>query len=107
MTRQVNSAWDLGGGDSTAIWFEQQLAAWIISVCHQTECEGMRHYFKVLKTMAEERGWRYGEHYGPHDITHREFGGDAKSRKQIAAEGFEIDGETYSVDFHVLKDYGG
>ena len=103
----VNTAWDLGVGDSTAIWFWQEIGDKLHIVgYYENSGEGMRHYFKVLKTMAEENGWRYGEHYGPHDMTHREFGGDAKSRKQIAAEGFEIDGEIYSIDFEVLKIMG-
>ena len=53
-------------------------------------------------TVLMDKGYSYGEHYAPHDISHREFGGDAKSRIEIAMEGFEIDGEIYSVHFNKL-----
>lgn len=53
---------------------------------------------KVLK----DRGYEYGEHWGPHDIENREFGADAKSRKELAREGYEIDGQKYSLKFQVV-----
>ncbi len=92
----VNTAWDLGVGDSTSIWFWQDIGDKLHIVdYYENSGEGMRHYFKVLK----DKGYRYGEHYAPHDISHREFGSDAKSRIELAREGFEIDGEVYRVDF--------
>ena len=96
----VNTAWDLGVGDSTSIWFWQHINEKIhIIDYYENSGEGMRHYFKVLK----DKNYKYGEHFAPHDIAHREFGGDAKSRLQMAREGFEVDGETYSVDFIKLN----
>ncbi len=53
---------------------------------------------KVLK----DRGYTYGDHWGPHDIENREFGSDAKSRKELAREGYEIDGQVYSMTFKVV-----
>lgn len=103
----VHTAWDIGVGDSTAIWFWQEIGDKKHMVgYYENSGEGMRHYFKVLKDMAVRKGWKYGKHYGPHDMTHREFGGDAKSRVQIASEGFDIDGETYAINFQVLKIMG-
>ncbi|MEG1651992.1 MAG: terminase [Hafnia sp.] len=104
---QVNTAWDLGVGDSTAIWFWQEIGDRIHVIdYYENSGEGMRHYFKVLRDKAKANGWSYGTHYAPHDMSHKEFGGDAKSRAQIAREGLEIDGEIYSVDFLVLKIMG-
>ena len=92
----VHTAWDLGVGDSTSIWFWQEIGdKYHIVDYYENSGEGMRHYFKVLK----DKGYSYGDHYAPHDIAHREFGSDAKSRTEIAQEGFEIDGEIYSVNF--------
>ena len=92
----VHTAWDLGIGDSTAIWFWQEInGKYHVIDYYENAGEGMRHYFKVLK----DKGYRYGDHYAPHDIAHREFGADAKSRLEIAREGFEIDGDVYCVDF--------
>lgn len=101
---KVHTAWDIGVGDSAAIWFWQVIGDKIHVVdYYENSGEGMRHYFKVLKDKAQANGWSYGDHYAPHDMSHREFGGDAKSRTQIAAEGFEIDGSKYSINFIVLK----
>ncbi|MDM9541944.1 terminase, partial [Klebsiella pneumoniae] len=62
----------------------------------------LRHYMKVLK----DRGYEYGEHWGPHDIENREFAADAKSRKELAREGYEIDGRVYSMNFRVVPKAG-
>lgn len=95
----VHTAWDLGVGDSTSIWFWQEVGDKIhIIDYYENSGEGMRHYFKVLK----DKDYKYGDHFAPHDIAHREFGGDAKSRLEIAREGFDIDGEIYSVNFKKL-----
>lgn len=96
----VNTAWDLGVGDSCAIWFWQEIGNKLhIIDYYENSGEGLRHYFKILK----DKGYKYGTHYAPHDITHREFGSDAKSRLDMAREGYEIDGKTYSVNFEVVK----
>jgi hypothetical protein len=95
----VNTAWDLGVGDSTAIWFWQEIGNKLhIIDYYENSGEGMRHYFKVLK----DKGYRYGKHFAPHDIAHREFGGDAKSRIEIALEGFDIDGVRVKIRFEKL-----
>lgn len=100
----VHTAWDLGVGDSTAIWFWQNInGKFHILDYYENSGEGLRHYFKVLKDKAIENGWRYGDHFAPHDMNHKEFGSDAKSRKQIAQEGYLIDGDHYSINFTVLS----
>lgn len=99
----VNTAWDLGVGDSTAIWFYQRIGKEIHLVdYYENSGEGLQHYFKVLK----DKGYRYGDHYAPHDIENREFAGGGKSRKTIAAEGFEIDGVNFSIKFKVVPKIG-
>ena len=96
----VHTAWDLGVGDSTAIWFFQEIGGkYHIIDYYENSGEGMRHYFKVLK----DKDYRYGDHYAPHDISHREFGSDAKTRMEIASDGFDIDGDTYKVYFIKLN----
>lgn len=92
----VHTAWDLGVGDSTAIWFWQEIGDKLhIIDYYENSGEGMRHYFKVLK----DKGYKYGDHFAPHDISHREFGSDAKSRIELARDGYDIDGEHYCVNF--------
>ncbi|MBD8128964.1 terminase [Pantoea agglomerans] len=95
----VHTFWDIGVGDSTAIWFIREVGEeYHVIDYYENSGEGLRHYMKVLK----ERGYEYGEHWGPHDIDNREFGSDAKTRRELAREGYEIDGQTYSLTFRVV-----
>lgn len=99
----VHTFWDIGVGDSTAIWFVREVGEeFHIIDYYENSGEGLRHYMKVLK----DRGYEYGEHWGPHDIENREFGADAKSRKELAQEGYEIDGQMYSMTFNVVPKTG-
>ena len=92
----VNTAWDLGVGDSTAIWFYQKIGNEIHLIDHyENSGEGLEHYIKVLK----DRGYTYGKHYAPHDIENREWASKGKSRKDLAAEGYEIDGKICKINF--------
>lgn len=98
----VYTYWDLGVGDSTAIWFVRKVGEeFHIIDYYENSGEGLRHYMKVLKDKAQNLGYEYAEHWAPHDIDNRELSGDGKSRKQIAKEGYEIDGEKYSIKFNV------
>ena len=95
----VCTAWDIGVGDSTAIWFFRVVGTEIhIIDFYENSGEGLRHYMTVLKN----KGYKYDRHYGPHDLNNKEFGSDAKSRYDIAKEGYEIDGVRYSIKFDVL-----
>lgn len=99
----VHTFWDIGVGDSTAIWFVREVGEeFHVIDYYENSGEGLRHYMKVLK----DRGYEYGEHWGPHDIENREFGADAKSRKELAQEGYEIDGQMYSMTFNVVPKTG-
>jgi phage terminase large subunit len=67
----VDCAWDLGIGDSTAIWFFQAVGGEIrILDFYENSGFGLEHYAKVLA----DRGNRYGVDYFPHDACVREFG---------------------------------
>ena len=61
----VNTFWDLGVDDETAIWFHQQdgLEHRFIDY-HADSGEGLAHYAQVLR----DRDYLYGEHYLPHDV---------------------------------------
>ena len=76
----VDTAWDLGIGDSTAIWFYQTTGQEIHLIdSYESSGEGLAHYIKVL----QERKYVYGRHTAPHDIEVRELG-TGKSRIEIA-----------------------
>jgi hypothetical protein len=100
----VMTFWDLGVSDSMAIWFIRKISDECYQVIdyYENSGEGLRHYFKVLK----DKCYTYSKHYAPHDIKNRSLTGDAKSRLDIAKEGYEIDGEIYSVRFEVVESIG-
>jgi hypothetical protein len=79
----VNTAWDLGMDDATAIWFFQVEPGgdWRIIDYYENSGEGLAHYAGVLKG----KGYAYGRHIGPHDIMVRELG-TGKSRFEAARE---------------------
>jgi phage terminase large subunit len=68
---KVNTAWDLGVNDQTAIWFYQQQGFEIRLVDYYASAGyGLDHYAKVL----QDRGYLYGTHYLPHDVEVKELG---------------------------------
>ena len=79
---EVETWWDLGIGDSTAIWFAQRAGNEIHLIDYlETSGESLAYYIGQLK----EKGYNYGRHIAPHDITTRELG-TGKSRLEVARE---------------------
>lgn len=77
---RVDTFWDLGVGDSTAIWFTQTVGrALHVIDYYEARNEGLPHYCKVLSDLR----YLYGDHYAPHDIQVRELG-SGKSRREVA-----------------------
>jgi len=67
----VHTAWDLGIGDSTAIWFFQVSGAEIRVIDHyEAHGQGLPHYASVLAS----KPYRYGDDWVPHDAKVRELG---------------------------------
>ena len=76
----VITSWDLGIGDSTAIWFFQVLRNEIRVIdYYEATGEGMAYYAKILN----QKPYHYAQHIMPHDIRVRELG-TGKSRYEIA-----------------------
>ena len=75
---KVHTVWDLGIGDSTAIWFYQAVGKEVRVIdYYEASGVGLDHYFKVL----EDKDYLYGNHYLPHDVEVRELG-TGRSRKE-------------------------
>jgi phage terminase large subunit len=67
----VDCAWDLGIGDSTAIWFFQAVGGEIRLIdFYEASGFGLEHYAKILA----DRGYQHGVDYLPHDARVRELG---------------------------------
>lgn len=72
----VVTSWDLGIGDSTAIWFAQYVGQEIHLIdYYESSGVGLDHYAKVLS----ETGYHFEEHILPHDVRVKELG-TGKSR---------------------------
>ncbi len=81
----VETWWDLGVGDSTAIWFVQRAASEVHVIdYYEMTGEGLPHYAKVLQS----KPYVYRRHIAPHDIAVRELG-TGRSRLETA-EGLGI-----------------
>ena len=81
-TLPVDTSWDLGIRDSTAIWFSQSLKSGEVRLIdyYENSGEGLGHYVGIL----QQRGYVYGRHIAPHDIEVRELGAGGKSRRESA-----------------------
>jgi phage terminase large subunit len=67
----VHTSWDLGIGDSTAVWFFQVSRKELRVIDHsEASGHGLPHYAAVL----EARGYTYGTEYLPHDAQARQLG---------------------------------
>jgi hypothetical protein len=80
-TIQVHTAWDLGIGDSTAIWFMQVVGGEkrIIDY-YEASGVGLDHYANMMR----DKGYFYGTHILPHDARVKELG-SGKSRIETLA----------------------
>lgn len=82
-TLPVHTAWDLGYDDATAIWFWQRAGnevRWIDF--YESFGKDIAHYCEVLT----QRGYRYGEHYVPHDAANKLLAAGGRSIVQQAWE---------------------
>ena len=87
---RVHTAWDLGVSDSTAIWFVQCVGRERRLVdYYEGSGVGLDHYAQVLHDKRIQHGWKYGDHYFPHDITVRELSSGISRVQSLAALGIE------------------
>lgn len=89
-SRLVNTFWDIGVDDETAIWFHQSdgVRHRLIDY-YEVSQEGLLHAVEVLKEKQRVRGFKYGQHWGPHDLEVREWGsggGATRSRREMAKD---------------------
>ena len=104
-TKPVHTYWDLGLDGNLAIGFFQT-----DGLRHQHidfargETAGLGDGLRILQEKVITRGFRYGKHYGPHDLQQRDFSAmkvgqiTAPTRKEVAAE--------HGVDFIVVPRVG-
>lgn len=70
-TEPVHTFWDLGYGDSTTIWFMQQVGYEYRFIDYEEDRQrGIDHYLKLLQS----KGYVYGTDYLPHDAANGQLG---------------------------------
>jgi hypothetical protein len=82
---KVDTAWDLGIDDYTAIWFFQQAGREVRVVDYfETSGEGLA---SVVRRALSERPWQWGTHHLPHDVMVRELGTGRSRYETLASLG--------------------
>lgn len=87
----VLTAWDLGVGDSTAIWFFQILPGEVRIVGYfESSGEGLPFYTQLVKTWYKTYGWHRERAVDivPHDARVREWGTKKTRVEQMIEAGF-------------------
>jgi hypothetical protein len=109
LTLPVNTFWDLGSNDHTAIWLHQQVGQWdhFIGYMHGTRT-GLRKWWQALEDWREDKGVeRWGTHYLPHDGEAERQGVEIESAKTIltklGVKNIEIVERISSLDIGIDK----
>ncbi|THD80615.1 MAG: hypothetical protein E7812_07755 [Phenylobacterium sp.] len=75
---KVDTAWDLGIDDYTAVWFFQQAGREVRVIdYYETRGEGLQ---AVVREAIATRAYVFGTHHLPHDVMVRELGAAGRSR---------------------------
>lgn len=76
----VQTFWDLGQSDNTAIWFVQLVGMeFRVIDYYQANGHKLPHYIEVLA----EKGYMYDEHCLPHDADHEQLAAQSTIRQQL------------------------
>jgi hypothetical protein len=87
---RVHTSWDLGIADATAIVFWQCVGRERRIVdYYEASGVGMSHYVDVMTEKRVKYGWKYGDHYFPHDIANREISSGESRRDSLSRVGIE------------------
>lgn len=68
----VDTYWDLGALDATAIWFSQERHDGIFAInYYENHLVDMNHYIHKLQEFQQEHNIVYRHHFAPHDGAHK------------------------------------
>lgn len=93
----VHVAMDIGVNDpTTLIWFQVVGDGTVIRIidCYSNRNLGLDHYAKIL----QDKPYKYGKYFAPHDIKVREWGGGAITRFERARQ--------LGINFTLVDDVG-
>lgn len=84
----VNTYWDLGYGDCTAIWFSQVVGFEYRLIDYLEDSKRpLEHYLKLL----QNRGYLYGTDWLPHDAQARQLGSGKSIEELMRAAGRRVE----------------
>lgn len=76
----VDTYWDLGHSDQTAIWFIQQMGfEYRVLEYYSSSHRNLKHYLDEL----QKRDYTYGTHYLPHDAKAQQLAADKTVEQQV------------------------
>lgn len=79
----VDTWWDIGTADPTAIWFTQNVGREVHVIDYYENSGagvGVDHYVRYLRGLP----YLWGTHTGPHDLEHHQYAAGGKSTREIA-----------------------
>ena len=83
----VQTVWDIGHRDATAIWFVQFIGKEVVAIDYVEERgKDLRHFIKVLHA----KPYIYSRHIFPHDMNQFEFGAGATRAEQARQLGIMV-----------------
>ena len=87
---QVYTAWDIGFGDPTAIWFFQLVPTGSINIIdyYENQGEGLIHYITYLQKIKYSNN--YAKHFFPHDAAAHDKGSGLSLEKQAKDLGMKV-----------------
>lgn len=84
----VQTFWDLGRSDQTAIWFVQRVGLeWHVIDYFEDRGHHIDHYLLELQRKSEDRGFIYGVHHLPHDAKNEQLGQKRSIAEQVKNDG--------------------
>ena len=93
----VDTYWDLGIGDSTTVWFIQEVGREFHIIDYLEDSgQGLEHYAKVIL----EKPYAYRDHVLPHDGAARELGTGKSRQETLKSHGLK----TIILPRHKLED---
>jgi len=70
--RPVDTYWDIGINDETAVWFVQNMGTYANCIKYiESDNDGMEVWVPRVRQIAQERGWTLRDWIGPHDLKNR------------------------------------